>query len=89
MQPNQEQVEPGKAAVDGLARLEDLSLPDLGMTAPAVLMPGQPFTKAWRVLNTGTCTWDDTYQLVFAYGSPAGAGMGGQPTAVRGTVPPR
>ncbi|MFN8469981.1 MAG: transporter substrate-binding domain-containing protein [Caldilineaceae bacterium] len=77
-----------RSCIDGLARLEDLSLPDLGMTAPAVLIPGQPFTKAWRVLNTGTCTWDDSYQLVFAYGSPAGAGMGGQPTFVRGTVPP-
>ena len=74
--------------IDGLAWLEDLSLPDLGMTAPAVLAPGQSFTKAWRVLNTGTCTWDDSYQLVFAYGSPAGAVMGGQPTAVRGTVGP-
>jgi ABC-type amino acid transport substrate-binding protein len=77
-----------QSCIDGLARLEDLSLPDLGMTAPAVLIPGQAFTKAWRVLNTGTCTWDDTYQLVFAYGSPAGAGMGGQPTFVRGKVPP-
>jgi polar amino acid transport system substrate-binding protein len=74
--------------IDGLARLEDLSLPDLGMTAPAVLIPGQNFTKAWRVLNTGTCTWDHSYQLGFAYGSPAGAGMGGLPTAINGTVPP-
>ncbi len=72
--------------IDGLAWLEDLSLPDLGMTAPAVLAPGQSFTKAWRVLNTGTCTWDDSYHLVFAYGGPAGASMSGQPTAVRGTV---
>jgi ABC-type amino acid transport substrate-binding protein/heat shock protein HslJ len=78
----------GQSCIDGLARLEDLSLPDLGMTAPAVLIPGQTFTKAWRVLNTGTCTWDDGYQLVFAYGSPAGASMGGQPTTVSGTVPP-
>ena len=77
-----------QSCIDGLARLEDLSLPDLGMTVPAVLIPGQAFTKAWRVLNTGTCTWDDGYQLVFAYGSPAGARMGGQPTAVSGTVPP-
>jgi polar amino acid transport system substrate-binding protein len=77
-----------RSCIDGMARLEDLSLPDLGMTAPAVLIPGQTFTKAWRVLNTGTCKWDDSYQLVFAYGSPAGAGMGGQPTFVSGTVPP-
>ena len=77
-----------QGCVDGLAWLEDLSLPDLGMTAPAVLVPGQPFTKAWRVLNTGTCTWDDSYQLVFAYGKPAGAVMGGQPTAMDGTVAP-
>ncbi len=73
---------------DGLAWLEDLSLPDLGMTAPAVLAPGQSFTKRWRVLNTGTCTWDDSYQLVYAHGSTDGASMSGRPTAVRGAVAP-
>lgn len=84
--PGQTAAEQG--CVDGLAWLEDLSLPDLHMTAPAVLTPGQSFTKGWRVLNTGTCAWDGSYTLVFAYGSPAGAAMGGRPTAVNGVVAP-
>lgn len=77
-----------QGCVDGLAWLEDLSLPDLHMTVPAVLAPGRPFTKAWRVLNTGTCTWDNSYTLIFAHGSPGGAAMGGRPTAVNGAVAP-
>ena len=77
-----------QGCVDGLAWLEDLSLPDLGMTAPAVMAPGQAFSKAWRVLNTGTCPWDSSYRLVFAHGSPQGASMGGQPVAVSGKVEP-
>jgi hypothetical protein len=24
--------------------------------------PGTPFDKTWRIQNTGTCTWDTTYQ---------------------------
>lgn len=76
------------ACVNGLAWLEDLSLLDQGMTTPAVLAPGQPFTKSWRVLNTGTCTWGIGYQLVFAHGSAPGASMGGQSASVSAAVAP-
>jgi len=76
------------SCINGLAWLEDLSLPDQGMTTPAVMAPAQPFTKAWRVLNTGTCTWDSRYELVFAHGNAAGAGLGGQPARVAAGVAP-
>ncbi len=30
--------------------------------------PNEHFTMAWTLLNNGTCTWDDTYALVFKSG---------------------
>jgi len=76
------------ACLDGMAFIEDLSLPDQAMTAPAVMVPAQPFTKAWRVQNIGTCAWDSRYGLTFAYGNAPGASMGGAPVAIQGTVEP-
>ncbi|MCB9122255.1 MAG: transporter substrate-binding domain-containing protein [Caldilinea sp.] len=66
----------------------DLSYDDQNMTAPPVMFPGQPFTKSWRIRNTGTCTWDSTYYLDFARGNAPGARMGGTPTNIRGSVAP-
>lgn len=89
------EAEPGSAAApaqegcrSGLAWLEDLSLPDQGMQTPAVMAPGQPFVKGWRVLNTGTCTWESGYQLVYAHGSAPGASMGGQAIRIGTAVAP-
>ena len=31
------------------------------------------FTKTWRVKNTGTCTWDSSYDIVFDHGDTLGA----------------
>jgi len=39
----------------------------------AVIKPGRDFLKTWTFLNTGTCTWDNTYQLVFWGGDTIGA----------------
>lgn len=33
---------------------------------------GQNFDKTWRLQNTGTCTWNTNYQLVFAEGDKMG-----------------
>ena len=30
--------------------------------------PGDTFTKTWRLKNTGTCTWNTNYKVVFASG---------------------
>lgn len=35
---------------------------------PSVLTPGQRFIKSWEVENTGTCTWPEDVDLVFASG---------------------
>jgi polar amino acid transport system substrate-binding protein len=73
---------------NGLAWVEDVTLPDLDMTAPALMVPGQSFSKTWRVRNIGTCAWDEGYTLIFAHGSAPGAAMGGEAVAVSRVVEP-
>ena len=64
---------PPPGCVDGLTFV---SHPDGTGSAdnPIQAGPGQRFTKVWKVKNTGTCTWDSNYELVFS----SGATMGGQ-----------
>jgi len=31
----------------------------------AILKPGEAFWKTWTIKNTGTCTWDSTYKLIY------------------------
>lgn len=35
-----------------------------------VFFPGARFVKTWRVLNTGSCTWNTQYALAFSGGTP-------------------
>jgi len=46
--------------------ISDVTIPD-----GTVLQPGVNFEKVWRVQNTGSCTWDDGYKLVFIGGDQA------------------
>ncbi len=50
------------------------------LTAPdgSSFVPGAAFTKTWRLMNAGTCTWTTSYNLVWAGGDSIGA-----PTSVR------
>lgn len=34
----------------------------------ALLKPGEFFWKTWSLENTGTCTWDSSYQLIYSSG---------------------
>jgi hypothetical protein len=45
----------------------DVTVPD-----GATMAPGQTFVKTWRLKNTGTCTWNSAYQLVFAHDNAMG-----------------
>jgi hypothetical protein len=60
---------------------EDITVPD-----NTVMDPGEEFTKTWRLRNTGTCTWDGNYAIVF----DRGHGMEGPTSAAltTGSVPP-
>ena len=44
--------------------ISDVTVPD-----GSVVEPGVNFVKTWSVKNTGTCTWDDGYALVYIGGS--------------------
>jgi polar amino acid transport system substrate-binding protein len=48
---------------DGMEFVRDVKVPD-----NTEMRPGQDFDKVWRVRNTGTCTWDRDYRLVFVQG---------------------
>jgi len=58
----------------------DISIPD-----DTPLLPGQPFTKVWRLQNVGGCTWTREYTVALF----SGEGMGAQAILpVPGDVPP-
>lgn len=69
--------EPAPPCIDAMAFVEHL-------TQPGEILPGQNYTKGWRVQNTGTCTWNTNYRLEFA----GGQAMGGSPVAVTRSVAP-
>lgn len=48
--------------------VSDLTIPD-----GSVVAPGASFTKTWRLMNAGTCTWTASYSLVWAGGEMLGA----------------
>ncbi len=55
---------------------------------PIVVGPGQAFTKIWQVQNSGNCTWDSGYRVVYVDGNDPASSMGGQPTPVQVQVAP-
>jgi len=37
-----------------------------------VFSPGETFTKSWTLKNTGSCTWNKDYRIVFSSGNQMG-----------------
>lgn len=48
--------------------VKDVTVPD-----NTVFSPGTPFTKTWRLRNSGSCIWSLGYAIVFAGGDRMGA----------------
>ena len=46
----------------------DISVPD-----GSVILPGQEFTKTWRLINGGSCIWTMRYRYTYYSGNPMGA----------------
>lgn len=46
----------------------DVTIPD-----DTEMKPGQAFTKTWRLLNVGACTWTSSYHVEFFSGDDLGA----------------
>jgi hypothetical protein len=61
------------------AYVSDVTIPD-----NTVMAPGASFVKTWALENTGTCTWDTSFQLIFVSGSQ----MGGASSKLTSSVAP-
>ncbi|MEW6718067.1 MAG: NBR1-Ig-like domain-containing protein [Chloroflexota bacterium] len=66
---------------DRVAFVADITIPD-----DTEMSPGQAFTKTWRLRNTGECTWNSAYRVVFSGGEAMGAPASVQLTS--GTIGP-
>ncbi|MBU1661015.1 MAG: hypothetical protein KKD28_06035 [Chloroflexi bacterium] len=53
---------------DHITWVKDVTIPD-----NTELVPGEAFTKTWRLKNTGSCTWTSGYSLMFESGDAMGA----------------
>lgn len=76
------------ACLNSMAWVSDLNLDDHDMKAPPVVLPGQDFTKGWRVRNSGTCTWPADYRLAYVSGNRIEAAMGGTSVSLGKEVAP-
>ncbi len=45
----------------------DITIPD-----GQIMQPGENFWKTWRIKNSGSCTWDSTYKIVYSSGNLMG-----------------
>jgi hypothetical protein len=59
---------PVSAGPDVALYVADVNIPD-----GTVFSPGEAFEKVWRIQNSGTTTWTETYTLVFVDGDLMGA----------------
>ena len=57
---------------------------DVDVTIPdgTEMVPGQTFTKTWKIKNDGACAWGSGYGLVYAYAEK----MSGKPQALATVV---
>jgi hypothetical protein len=53
-----------QACIDSAAFVADVTIPD-----NTVVTPNTPVTKTWRLRNTGTCTWNNRYLVVYLSGT--------------------
>lgn len=52
---------------DRVEFVRDVNFPD-----ETLVEPGQSFTKTWELKNTGSCTWNSSYAVVFENGESMG-----------------
>ncbi|MGE5223233.1 MAG: NBR1-Ig-like domain-containing protein [Omnitrophica WOR_2 bacterium] len=60
LEPACDKAAPGSPAID-------VTIPD-----DTKMHPGEQFTKIWRLVNTGTCTWTRDYHAVWFFGDKLG-----------------
>ena len=83
-----EDIIPPPTCLDSMTFIGDINLDDENLTVFPEVNPGEAFQKGWQVKNTGTCSWNNAYFIKFVHGIDPATQMGGQPTAISGTVEP-
>ena len=74
--------------VNAMGLVKDLNYDDNDLNDIPPVDPGEAFQKGWRIQNTGTCSWDEAYQLKYVRGNNDDARMGGEPVSIVGEVGP-
>jgi hypothetical protein len=46
---------------------------DVSVQDNSPFLPGETFVKTWRIKNVGSCTWTNSYRLIFVSGDAMGA----------------
>ncbi len=72
----------GSGCLDMMTFVGDITIPD-----NSIIPPGTVFTKTWAVKNSGYCTWDKNYSVVFTGGDQLG-GAASSPLMTDGVVRP-
>jgi hypothetical protein len=62
-----------------------LFITDVTVEDGSEFIPGETFDKVWRIKNTGSCTWNSNYDLVFDSGDDLGGEDG---TSLQGQISP-
>ena len=62
--PTQGNTAPAAAGCDAATFVSDVTIPD-----GTPLAPETDFIKTWKIQNTGTCTWNADYAVIFSSGS--------------------
>ena len=73
----------GGPACDNMAYVADLTIPD-----GYVAVPGEIMDKTWNIKNTGPCTWNQDYVLIFGWGGAGTAWDGIKPVHLFNPVKP-
>jgi len=58
---------PPASGCDRATFIDDVNVPD-----GTIFPPNTPFTKTWRIKNTGSCTWTSNYTLIYVIGDKMG-----------------
>lgn len=66
---------PGTASGSGSADgcLNSVLNAELSVPSGTKLSPDEPFTKTWQIKNTGSCSWNRSFQLVYVGGNLFGS----------------
>jgi len=67
------------ALCDDYAFISDVTIPD-----DTTMTANQDFVKTWKIKNTGICTWDTGYGLIYSHGEK----MSGKPVPLSANVAP-